>query len=291
MSYDLYFTSPRITHSQFHAFFTARQHYQLSESRACYQNENTGVYFMINLNEDTEDDPEAVQSTASLNLNYYRPHVFGLEAVDEIQAFVEHFGFSIYDPQSEGVGDGPFSKEGFLKGWNHGNEIGYSAILNSENAPRQVFSYSSDGLESIWRWNMKKRSNQEFLSEDRFVPCIFFMEIGGRASSVAVWPDAISELIPHVDFLLIGRDELAPKFLFGGRKKDQIIVPMAALASDLAAYASDDYPMPAYLLPARRVPDSLRGRIRKLKATGIVGEAIPMDKVLNEELVRKHKKD
>lgn len=289
MSYDLYFTEPRISRAQFQNYFNKRAHYEVSESQVSYQNQDTGVYFLIDYNESEEEDPETISSTATLSLNYFRPHVFGLEAIDEISAFIEYFGFSIYDPQSKGMGHGPFSKDTFLRAWNHGNEFGYEAILRSEHAPQRVFTFPSDLLERIWKWNLKKTSTQESYSEDRFVPRIFFMNINGRPASVAVWPDAISELVPHVDYLIIGRDRLAPKSFFGQRKKDQFLVPICDLAPELARYATTDYALPAYELPAPVVSDALQNRIRKLKPTEAMGEIIPFDQILNEEIVNRYK--
>ena len=289
MSYDLYFSKPCISQEQFREYFSQRPHYEVSDSQVSYQNEDTGVYFLIDYNEAEEEDPDVISSTASLSLNYYRPHVFGLEAADEIQSLIEHFGFSIHDPQNQGMGDEPFTKEGFLRAWNHGNEFGYSAILRGENAPQRLFTFPTNGLESIWRWNLQKTSIQKSLTEDIFVPRIFFMEIAGQVVSAAVWPDAISELIPSVDYLIIGRDELAPKPFFGNRKKDQIIVPMSEFTELLQGYATTDYALPSYKLPSPRVPDSIRERIRKLKTTGITAEGISSDQVLNEEIVNKTK--
>src|SRR5437867_5761139 len=209
MSYDIYFTKPRISREQFMAYFRARPNYEVSAQQCIYQNQDTGVYFLIDYTEAPGADAETTDSTASLSLNYYRPHVFGLEAVDEIAAFIDHFRFSIHDPENEGMGDGPFSRDGFLRGWNHGNEFGYSAILRGDNAPEKVWALPGERLEAIWRWNLDKARIQESFGEDRFIPRVIFMIVGGRAVSVAVWPDAISELVPEVDCLFIGRDGLA----------------------------------------------------------------------------------
>jgi hypothetical protein len=290
MSYDLYFTKPRISREQFTAYFRARPNYEVSSEQCVYRNQNTGVYFIIDYNDENGADAEAIDSTASLSLNYYRPHIFGLEAVDEIAAFIERFGFSVHDPQVQGMGDGPFSKDGFLRAWSHGNEFGYSAILRGEEPPKTVWTLPGERLEAIWRWNFDTVRVQESFDEDRFVPRVFFMIIAGRAVSVAVWPDAISELVPEVDFLFIGREELAPKSFFGARKKDQILVPFSHFKSALEPYATADYSLAAFKLPAPRVPDELRTRVRTLRATGIAGEGISVDQVLNEEIVAKFKK-
>ena len=287
MSYDIYFTDPRISKEEFQTYFRGRPSYEVSDSQAVYQNEDTGVYFIFDYAEDEEKDPEGTDSVASFTLNYYRPHIFGLEAVDEVGAFIDSFGFAIDDPQNEGMVDGAFSKEGFLKGWNAGNEFGYSSFLRGENPPERVFALPGERLESIWRWNRAKAAVQESFGEDIFVPKVFFMAVSDQVVSVAVWPDAISELIPEVDFLFIGRDELAPKSFLGVRKKDEMLVPFSQLATDLAPYAISEYSLPAYKLPAPEVPENIRDGIRNLRPTGIDGEGIPIDQVLNEEIVAK----
>jgi len=185
------------------------------------------------------------------------------------------------------MGDGPFSKDGFLRAWNHGNEFGYSAILRSDKRSERVWRVPKERLEAIWRWNFDKPKVQDSFREDIFVPRVFFMIVAGRAASVAVWPDAISELIPEVDYLIIGRDQLAPRPFFGARTKDQIILPFDDFRSALEPYVTSDYSLRAYKLPSPKAPEALRSRVRALKASGITGEGIPVDQVLNEEIVAK----
>lgn len=290
MSYDLYFTNPRISREQFTEYFSGRPSYEVSDSEAVYQNKDTGVYFVFSWSEGEEEDPEAIPFTACLNLNYFRPHAFGLECLEEVAAFVKGFGFSVYDPQNEGMGGGLFDMEGFLKGWNCGNEFAYSAILKGENSPERLFVMPGKHLESVWRWNSQKRAVQDSYSEDRFVPGVFFMEIVGEVATVAVWPEAISELVPHVDYLIVGRDELAPQPLFGSRRPDQIIVPIGDIEADLAAFRTSDYALPTYKLPAPCTPKPIRHRVRKLKQTGLSAERIRFDQILNEEIVEKYRK-
>lgn len=291
MSYNFYFTIPRITKQDFEIYFRGRSNYEIIESQAGYQNEDTGVYFLIDYNEPEEDDQEAINSTLILNLNYCRPSFFALEAANEISALIRHFGFSIYDPQNEKMGENLFSKDDFINEWNYGNEFGYSIALQSNNISEQVCMYPGKRLEAIWQWNFEKARVQDSFSEDRFVPHVFFMKTNQRTVSVAVWPDAISELIPEVDYLFIGRKELGPKPFFRKRQEDQILLPFHEIAPDLSAYATSEYSLPAYNLPAPTTPESLRKRIRNLKPTGITGEGISMDQVLNEEIVVKYKKN
>ena len=48
--------------------------------------------------------------------------------------------------------------------------------------------------------------------------------------------------------------------------------------------------LPAYLLPSPQVPSELRKFVSSLSATGITGDGIPTDQVLNEEIVDQTKK-
>jgi hypothetical protein len=132
MSYDLYFR-PRtgeLTESAFNAYFRDRPHYKMEGAQAWYQNEDTGVYFLFE-RQDSEPQPddEGEAFPATLNVNYFRPSYFGLEAQPEVTAFVRAFDMTVSDPQLDGMGEGEYVAERFLTGWNKGNEFGYEAIL------------------------------------------------------------------------------------------------------------------------------------------------------------------
>src|SRR5437870_7865493 len=100
MSYDLFFRGrvlgATLTRNNFAGYFTERRHYELKDSQAWYSNEDTGVYFAFDYNEphpndDADDETDTSLLPVSLNLNYYRPHPFGLEAAPEVSSFVTHF--------------------------------------------------------------------------------------------------------------------------------------------------------------------------------------------------------
>jgi hypothetical protein len=290
MSYDLYFTRPAITLEQFEDYFDDRPNYQMSSEQVVYQNEDTGVYFTIDYHDPARPEPDLVGHTAVLCLNYYRPHVFGLEAVEEVAAFIDHFGFSINDPQLDGMGDGPFSREGFLRGWNRGNEAGYSAFfgLPDKDPATKVWTLPASTLEGVWRWNRGRAGLQEsLLREDVFVPRVFSVAVADKAATMVVWPDAISAVIPEVDYLMVLRDELAPKAFLRGKKKDQMLVPFDRLRPALQPFLTAAFALPAYRLPSSRTPEAVRDSVRDLKATGLVPGNLPMDQVLDAEIVAK----
>ena len=135
MSYDLFLKSnaAALDADGFEAYFDTRPNYTVNNGQAFYENEDTGVYFSFDY---ASDEAE----TVAFNLNYFRPHFFGLEAAPEVAAFISAFNLNIHDPQTDGMGDGPFSVEGFLRGWNAGNRFGYRAVLSQDERPEtQVY--------------------------------------------------------------------------------------------------------------------------------------------------------
>ena len=99
MSYDLYFRSrspgTRFSSEDFEAYFQPRHWYEVKNSQAWYRNNDSGVYFVFEYNDpDTDSETGAEHETesglfpVSFNMNYFRPHPFGLEAEPEVAAFV-----------------------------------------------------------------------------------------------------------------------------------------------------------------------------------------------------------
>ena len=289
MSYDLYFTAPEITYQQFADYFSTRPHYQLNEEQAFYQNEGTDVYFSFDYTSEDAEAEEPAGGHVSFNINFYRPHFFGLEAEPEVRALVDHFGFEILDPQNDGMGEGPYASEGFLRGWNAGNEFGYRAILGSDQPPESVDSWPTEELDSMWRWNCEKVEHQNRLGEDYFVPRIMAIRSGPDLASVAVWLDAMPCLIPRVDYLMIGRKELAPRRFFR-RTEDSCLVPLADALPLIERFATRDCARPAFFLHYASPPAEILQFVRALIPLDEKLEAVSLDQILNRELVEKHRK-
>ncbi len=284
MSYDLFFTKPKITRADFESYFQKRRNYRLDGSQALYENEDTGTYFNFDHSESgDEEDPEATEYSAMFNINLFRPSYFILEAEPEVSAFVKHFKCEIEDPQ--GDGDGPYSADGLKNGWNHSNRFGYQAVLRDQEGPEKIFARPEEELTAIWKWNYKRAALARIMLEDIFIPRIRFGIFGGELASFCVWPDAISTLIPRVDRLWIPRSKLAPRPLFGRRKDDECVIPFATALPVLQPYHSDAHSLDAYKLPAPVPPKQIAAFVSKLTATKINVEGIGMDQVLTKELV------
>ncbi|MEZ5943637.1 MAG: hypothetical protein R3C18_19760 [Planctomycetaceae bacterium] len=278
MSYDLFLGSPDrpLTSEQFMSFFEGRPHYDVSEQQAVYENETTGVYFCFDFS------PE--DGTVAFNLNYFRPHFFGLEAAPEVAAFVEAFDLDIHDPQHEGMEDGPFSVEGFLQGWNTGNRFGYRAILTS-HPPEDTHVYPTTDLERIWRWNYRLDRLQEQEGEMLFVPRYMFITKDGVTRSMVVWPDAIPILIPQADFVYILRDELSLKPQAEDHR-EMTLVKWDQVESLVSSFPFDGE-AGCYRLDYASAPLAVVQHIQSLPIHPLGSNVgLSLDRVLNAEIVR-----
>lgn len=290
MSYDLFFTEADITLEQFNDWFESRDKYTVAEGQAFYENENTGVYFGFEYStEEPDDDFEEPLSSASFNLNFFRPHYFALEAEPEVRSFVDRFGFKVHDPQNNGMGDGDYNTEGFHRGWNTGNEFGYSVFMNSEDSSESIYTRPTDELHLIWKWNFTKEKTQCTFGDNVFVPGIIFIKIKGEILTIVVWPDAIPTLIPQVDALVMPRQELAPRRLFR-RKEDLCILPFADALPYLNKYRSGEYPIPAFSLTYASAPTEIADFVKSLKPYHEKMTGVAFDQILNREIVEKYRK-
>lgn len=204
MSYDLdlYF-EPAVSRSRILQYFTTRKRYTVEKNNAVYQNPDTGVYFSMRLRCARSVLLQKNIVAAEFEINYHRPRFFGTEAEIELSAFVAAFQPRIHDPQMRGMGEGPYSGEGFLNGWNFGNL--FSARLDlSDNPSRNITSMPSGRLRAAWAWNYRLAEHQG-RNPDRFVPTIKFFRIDQPANTAVAWGDGMPVLLPKVDYVLVGR--------------------------------------------------------------------------------------
>jgi len=291
MSFDLHLESPRLTPDDFVDYFSNRLDYQCDDTHAIYDNPDTGVYFSFDFDDEPPDDEEDGDSQnypVLFNLNYNRPHFFGLEAEQEVAAFVQHFNCSIHDPQMEGMKDGPYTRGGFLKSWNAGNEFGYRACLRDPSVIEQLQTRPTQELEKVWRWNLQRRERSDALTRDLFIPKITYNLVDGECLSTCAWIDAISARIPRVDALVIPRAALAPRRWFITPTEDLCFVRFYDVLPLFEQYLVTDFEIDAYELPTPSTPPEIRNFVRNLKPFRGERDGVPMDDLLNRELVEKH---
>lgn len=295
MSYDLSFLSKKKSAvwsaADFASHFSSRTNYTANESEAWYENEDTGVYFSFAYGPEPEE-PEILApiesagfhwSGFSFNMNYFRPHPFGIEAEKEITALVARFDFAVDDPQNSGMGLGAYSGEGFLRGWNAGNSFAVSAMKTqyADSLPNEIVLLPEERILALWQWNYGRRDFQAHSGEDVFIPKISFGRIGNEFATLAVWSDAIPAILPEADFLALVRQELAPKRLFRGSKPDVIFLPFAHVKEALNFAA----PLKTHSLDCYRVSGSEECRrfFQNARAMGQEFKAIGFDRILDRK--------
>jgi hypothetical protein len=193
MSYDLdlYFEQA-VSRSRILQYFAARKRYTVEENNAVYQNPDTGVYFFIRLRCARSVLFQKNVVAAEFEINYHRPSFFGTEAEIELSAFVAAFQPRIHDPQIRGMGEGPYSGEGFLNGWNFGNVFSIRRGL-SDSPGHNIPSVPADRFRAAWAWNYRLAERQR-RNPDCFVPTIRFFCIDRPANTVVAWGDGMPVL-------------------------------------------------------------------------------------------------
>jgi hypothetical protein len=203
-SVDLYF-KPAVPRRRLLQYFAARRWwFAVAQDEVRYHNEDTGVYLYLTLRCARTLLFQTNVGSAEFVVNYHRPSYVGVEAERELSAFVTAFKPRIEDPQISGMGEGPYSREGFLSGWNFGNVFSVSRA-RSDARDLTIPSMPADELRAVWRWNYNRAERSDRFANRCFVPTIMFFRIEGRLSRVIVWPQGMPVLLPKVDHVLVGR--------------------------------------------------------------------------------------
>ncbi len=238
-------------------YFRSRPHYTVTDAQAVYENPDTNVYFSFDATGSEADDPEADQPRGTwlaLNLNLYRPSVFGLEAAREVLAVTVATDSDVFDPQADDPAVRSFDTEEFLGRWNHANRRGHVALLSEREGQDPVpwpRSLPASTLRAVWEWNCARQAWNDALGDQVFVPCICFLDGGTDVETAVVWTDAIPVVLPRVDRVLLYRDELRPKRWFGRSKAPDLSeVTWAELAPFLPSPVESGRPLPYYDLRA-----------------------------------------
>jgi hypothetical protein len=300
MSYDLYFAA-RVpeqvpTAEEIAGYFRGRPMYTVNEAQAWYENRDSGVYFGFQFRNpdadsdsgrESESEPGPSSGSTDLpvafNLNYFRPHPFGLEAEPEVAAFVARFDLTVNDPQDAGMGVGEYSKEGFLRGWNAGNSFACAAVL-AQHPGHGVLNLPSARIDACWRWNHGRRARQAAVGERAFVPQIFFFDMAGAVQTGVAWGDGIALLLPAVDLLIVPRRRLAPRRWFR-RQDDMVVLTWAEVEPVASQYPRRAGEPVCYELFYDATPPDIERMILAREPPPALPQSIPFDQVLDAELI------
>ena len=285
MSYDLFFRprSRDVSPEAFFDHFRQRAHYKVANRQAWYQNEDTGVYFVF---EHDEAADNADRYPFSFNINFFRPSYFILEAESEVTALITQFGFLVSDPEQRETGDKEYRSEALISGWRYGNEFGCAAAMkNKEDRPELAWLPTSR-LHDVWRWNFGRESLQRALGEAQFVPRIIFVRLSGALVTAVVWPDGIPSVLPRVDYLVIGREEFAPRTIFR-KRKDTVFVEWTEAEPFITKHSSGKR-NEGFDLDYANCPTDIAHFIRGLVRNKPSVSGMSPDQVLDSELVEKY---
>ena len=228
-------------------------------------------------------DARAGLGLAVMRIPLGRPHPFGTEAAREVDRLCRALGLSVHDPQPEGVEGENFSTAEFLRGYERANAwavrthaslpdgfVGLDGLPCSVPAPRAAIA-------RIWAWNDAVRARQERRGVT-FVANALLGWQDGRLFTFAVWGDAMSILLPEVDFVVIARAQLAAQ---RGRT-EHAVVPWCDLP--LGSVMSDDVDTPHAEYRHAEPPAELIRWFGGLAATatGVPFRQLPFERLVDE---------
>jgi hypothetical protein len=178
-----------------------------TEDQIVYENETTGVFCFFEIyesegNEDVEEDDFGDMKDTNLcfNLNYVRPDFFGIESFELVDKLIEKFDLYVLDPQAEGRPI-KYKKGELLKSWLKSNE----KISKSYFKEWELNYLELEKSNYCWKFCYNKNELQEKLTEEYFVPNIFYVNKNGteKVETLCVWPEHIPFVLPKVDLVLI----------------------------------------------------------------------------------------
>lgn len=306
MSYDLYLLrragAKPLTKKEFQSFFKGGSDFTVKGTSVGYSNEKTGVYFSFEYSDgkaaDADpDDPLAGRAHVHFNLNYIRPHTFGLEAERVLTRMVAALDLIVSDPQNEGMGDGEYTPEGFLRGWNAGNRFGYQTMRSIQQRGETALSgqhvLPAKTLRACWEWTYGINRLYDRLHEDDidvFVPRVMYTLCDGALRTCCVWPQLIPTALPAVDVVLVMRNELPQGT--EGETGNALVAwkDVRKAAAKFKLVSGKDAPGLKYVLmdygTAEEAPPELVEYVRGLPAFEGSMQGVSPDRVLDEELVR-----
>jgi hypothetical protein len=178
-----------------------------------YNNEDTGVYCVIEYTEPDQDDPEDEEDHPgftnthfTFNLNYLRPDFFGLEAFLLVEKIVGELDLYVVNPQMGAESEDPHKPSpGWLyKSWSEFN----AAICREKFIEFKAKYYPLERSTETWKHNFTRNDMQDMLGEVYFVPKVLFVETRetGEPTTLTTWTTHIPNVFPKADFVCLNRD-------------------------------------------------------------------------------------
>ena len=190
MSYDLYFYRKKenpISKEKIQAEFKEIIPIDISEvdSQINYENERTGVYFLIDINKpNTEEEEEDIElfenfdgfenTNISASINFLRPDYFGREIFPIIGRICEKLDLYIFNPQEFDE-----TRERPLK-WTSTELIEHWTDHNAQVSKQQFEElklkyYPKEKSDKIWEYTSMIDTLENAMDEDIYIPNLFMI--------------------------------------------------------------------------------------------------------------------
>jgi hypothetical protein len=180
-----------------------------TEDQVIYENEETGVFCLFeiyetekNKNDKKNDFGDLEDTNLWFNLNYVRPDFFGIESFEIVDKLIEKFDLFVIAPQAEAEPI-KYKKGELLKSWLKSNE----KISKAYFKEWELLYLDLKKSNYSWKFCYNKNKLQEKLTEEYFVPNIFYVNKNRTdiVETLCIWPEHIPFVLPKVDFVLIQR--------------------------------------------------------------------------------------
>jgi len=279
MSFDLYMHrptgSPPLNEEEVHRVVMGLPYIsKMTQGQWMYENPQTGVCFLAELDVGDEADPPLKDQCPFLviNLNYARPTFFALEAMPVATEIARSLGLQMWDTQ--GPSDDPVIRQStpeLIESWCHNNEFAVRALVADGSAPIGAGSVKSVAtLEQMtywWRYaQMQPEIDEKLKTEDVFTPQIILVRARGgtNAERLVCWADCISTVIPETELLLIRRRR--PGLLGLGTRQEDGVVKFSEMYDILGdALVRQTDPLPHYIYRQHELSKEVKQAIAQLR--------------------------
>lgn len=228
MSYDLYFYKRKdckTTDSDIRSYLGERIQSTENADQFWYENKETGVYFSFEYNKPDLDDEsldgfeEFDNTNWMFNINFLRPQFFGLEAFPFVGSLINDLDLIVLNPQVGGDETlAKYSDKDLFENWSNINARHSSDFFKEY----ELYYLDLGKSNKSWEFNQNRFALQDKLGEMTFVPGVFYFKEHktGLISTLCVWPEHISTIIPQVDYFIIQKKI---KKIFGTKESSGLV--------------------------------------------------------------------
>lgn len=254
MSYDLYFYKKKenkLTESQVKKEFKQSIPIDKSEvdHQIDYDNERTGVYFLIDFNEPNTDkeDIELFDNFSeyeylniSASINFFRPDYFANEIfpiIGELCNKLDLFILNLQEFDESRHKPLKWSSNELIKHWTEHNSI----VSKKHGEKYELKFMNKEKSDYLWSYTSQISKLENDIKEDIYVPNPFVLQNQETKElyTAIAWPESIPIVLPNVDYIIILKKykKLFKNIEESGMVKYEDI--LAKFASDFEVFDAD----------------------------------------------------